>query len=76
MERPIAMWTYNTQTMFAYDVCLAGVYEEGHIPSGLNQAAAKVATDRAGADYQDSHRRIMWDSCFPLQSGVDRFPLK
>ena len=51
--------------------CLPGAYEEGHIPSGLSQAAAKVATDRASADYQDSHRRIMWDSCFRLQSGGD-----
>jgi hypothetical protein len=62
--------------MFAYELRLAGAYEEGYIPSSLSQAAAKVATDSASADYQDSHRRIMWDSCFPLQSGGDSFPLK
>ena len=35
----------------------------------LSQATTKVATDGASADYQYSHRRIMWDSCFGLQSG-------
>jgi hypothetical protein len=67
MERPIAMGTYNAQTMFAYELCLAGAYKEGYTSSGLSQTAAKVATDGASAYYQDSHRRIMWDSCFRLQ---------
>ena len=69
MKRPIAVGTYNAQTMFAYELCLASAYKEGYIPSRLSQAATKVAADGSRADYQDSHRRIMWDSCFRLQSG-------
>jgi len=67
----IAMGAYNAQTMLAYDLRLPGAYEEGYIPSGRSQAAAKVATDGASADYQDSHRRIMWDSWFRRQSRAD-----
>jgi hypothetical protein len=54
--------------VFAYRFGLPGAYKEGHIPSSLSQTAAEIATDGAGADYQDSHRRIMWDSYCRLQS--------
>jgi hypothetical protein len=48
--------------MFANDLCLASAHEEGYISPGLSQAAAKVATDGASADYQYPHRRIMWSA--------------
>jgi hypothetical protein len=34
---------------------LPGVYKEGDVPAGLMQAATKISTHGAGADYQDSH---------------------
>ena len=61
------MGTYDAQTVFVYHLCLAAADKEGYLSSSFGQTAAEIATDGACADYQDSHRRIMWDSCFLLQ---------
>jgi hypothetical protein len=63
------MGTYDAQTLFADHLCLAAADEEGHIPSSFGQTAAEITTDGTRTDYQDSHRRIIWDSRFPPQFG-------
>jgi hypothetical protein len=62
MEGRITVGTYDAQTMFAYRLYLAGAYEEGDIFSSLSETAAKISPDGTSPDYQDAHRRIMWDS--------------
>ena len=62
MEGRITVGTYDAQTMCAYRLCLAGTYEEGDIFSSLSETAAEIPPDGTSPDYQDAHRRIMWDS--------------
>jgi len=64
MKGRITVGTYDAQTLFAYCLCLTGAYEEGDISSSLGETAAKITPDGTSPDYQDAHRRIMWDSWF------------
>ena len=63
MKDRISVGTYDAQTMFVYRLCLAGAYEESGIFSSLSETAAEIAHDDQ-PDYQDAHRRTMWDSSF------------
>src|ERR1700744_1514810 len=61
------MGTNDAQTVFVYHLCLAAANKEGHVFSSFRQTAAEISPDGARADYQCSHRRIMWDLCFTPQ---------
>ena len=59
MQDCVPVGTYNAQTVLAYDLCLPRVHQEADIPSSFMQAAAKIATDGASADHQNSHGYII-----------------
>ena len=42
-------------------------HQEGHVAAGLQQPAAEIAADRAGADHEDTH------AAYPLAGFAGRF---
>ena len=59
MQGRVPVGTYDAQTVLANDLCLPRADQEADIPSSFMQAAAKITTDGASADHQNSHVYII-----------------